>query len=210
MQIAARLGAWAEDLGLQELEYIEGDGKQYINTGITSTELNKSGAKLDCMFSLVGIYKYSPFIGTGKDYDFAVGPNNHVNNLYFRYSNGNLLTLGPPSTSVGKICHITLEDKRLCCIRNDGCEFAWTASTPVKLSGNKLYLLSSIYGFTAGMMVKARAYYCKICGENGVPLFDGVPVLDADGKPCMYDFVTQSCFYNPLGTDFIAGPPKTS
>lgn len=33
-----------------------------------------------------------------------------------------------------------------------------------------------------------------------------IPALDSQGKPCMYDTVTQQSFYNQGTGEFIAGP----
>ncbi len=51
----------------------------------------------------------------------------------------------------------------------------------------------------------ARWYNFIISNDNTV-LFNGIPVLDPDGVPCMYDRVTDTCFYNSGTGDFIAGP----
>ncbi len=50
-----------------------------------------------------------------------------------------------------------------------------------------------------------KIYYMKIY-DNGTIVRDFIPVLDANGTPCMLDRVTEQFFYNQGTGDFIAGP----
>lgn len=52
---------------------------------------------------------------------------------------------------------------------------------------------------------KAKIYYFQIY-DNGTLVRDFIPVLDYTGVPCMYDKVTKQFFYNQGTDQFIAGP----
>ena len=45
-------------------------------------------------------------------------------------------------------------------------------------------------------------YYCRIWDEYNELLFDGVPVVDSNGKGAMYDRVGKTLKYSPDGADF--------
>ena len=49
---------------------------------------------------------------------------------------------------------------------------------------------------------KVKIYYFKIF-KNGMLVFDGIPALDENNKPCLYDTVTKKPFYNPGSGEFL-------
>ena len=57
--------------------------------------------------------------------------------------------------------------------------------------------------------MRAKIYYARIYDVNENLVRDFIPVLDKNGTPCMYDRVTDTCFYNSGTGDFIAGPVIT-
>lgn len=50
-----------------------------------------------------------------------------------------------------------------------------------------------------------KIYSFKIY-DNGTLVRDFIPVLDTDNVPCMWDLVSEACFYNAGTGEFIAGP----
>ena len=49
---------------------------------------------------------------------------------------------------------------------------------------------------------KVKIYYFKIF-KNGMLVFDGIPALDENNKPCLYDKVTKKPFYNEGSGEFL-------
>lgn len=54
-----------------------------------------------------------------------------------------------------------------------------------------------------------RLYRVWLKRANGTYAFDMIPVKDLSGRPCLYDRVSETFFYNlGTGADFTAGPDK--
>lgn len=72
-------------------------------------------------------------------------------------------------------------------------------STPVNNWRPDNPIGNSLQGFFVGKLYSFKAWY-----EPGVMYRDLVPVLDAAGKPCMFDLVSRQCFSNESnsGEDF--------
>lgn len=51
----------------------------------------------------------------------------------------------------------------------------------------------------------AKHYYEKIWDNNGILIYYGVPALDPNGKPCMYDMIIKNPFYNQGTGEFLYG-----
>lgn len=69
-----------------------------------------------------------------------------------------------------------------------------------------VYLFASNMSGTVWRTGAFRVYYCKIT-ENGNLIRDYIPALDPDGKPCLFDLVTMTPYYNgaTTGNDFTYG-----
>lgn len=61
-------------------------------------------------------------------------------------------------------------------------EQGWSIPAPTYVFGSRSY------GFSF------RVYSLEL--DNGVQKMNVIPVLDANGKPCMYDKISRQCFYN--------------
>ena len=64
-----------------------------------------------------------------------------------------------------------------------------------------IYLFARNYnGFSFG--AKLKMYKCIIY-ENSIEVRNFIPVLDSQGKPCMYDTVSKKAFYNQGTGEFL-------
>lgn len=54
---------------------------------------------------------------------------------------------------------------------------------------------------------KVKIYYFKIFKNNEL-VFDGIPALDENNKPCMYDTVSKQTFYNQGTGEFLYAVAK--
>ena len=69
-----------------------------------------------------------------------------------------------------------------------------------------VYLFASNMSGTVWRTGAFRVYYCKIT-ENGNLIRDYIPALDPNGKPCLFDLITMTPYYNgaTTGNDFTYG-----
>lgn len=181
------------------LEYIEFDGKSYIDTGVIPS--NNMEFETGVMFSLVqstnlsviasrdgekryqpiGVYqnKWSASIGSGYDANGSSVSTNTKYDLRSVVSNGDSISLYSGNTLVSSLTS--------------------SGGVPTK----SLYLFARNFS-PVDSYVTGRLYYCKIW-DNGVLIQDLRPALDPNGKVCMYDTVTKQYFYNAGTGELKAG-----
>ena len=73
-------------------------------------------------------------------------------------------------------------------------------------NSSSLYIFRTSSNYTP--LSNARIYYYRVYFDDTL-VRDFIPVLYKDGTPCMYDKVTDKCFYNSGTGNFIAGPVIT-
>lgn len=178
---------------LHLIEYIEGTGTQWLKTGIKPT--------LTTVVQ-VGIYPRENtgevLVGNcaddGSDYRLF----NYGGSLYFDYAgermNGDSL---PENTySEVELGNYYVDKNGVQVLTHS------PVTTTGTYSNNDIYFL---YKQDNQSVSKARLYYLKIY-NNGNLVFDGVPVKDANGVPCLFDYVSINYIYNMGTGDFLAGP----
>lgn len=79
---------------------------------------------------------------------------------------------------------------------------------PAQLRGNIVLMGRETYPNNIAYKFVGRMWLARISQADKL-IFDGVPVLDADGTPCMYDKISKQCFYN-AGTGTFGYRIKTS
>ena len=76
---------------------------------------------------------------------------------------------------------------------------------------NSLYLCALNNNFaSAADRAAIDIAYCKIWDANNNLLRNFIPVLGENNEPCLYDTVSQLCFYSGSNAPFIAGPISVS
>lgn len=185
-----------EPTPLHLVEYIESSGTQYINTGITPTTSSKFIITLSdvvysngerCIFG-VGTYSANTYLMT-KD---AVGGAP----LVWYYRSKKTITSDITSKHTVEFYRGT--------VKLDG-TVIHTDDTVGGTSFGQTCLFTAGTGFSDAYKSSYRLYSFQIYTDN-ILVFDGVPALDDNDVPCMYDYVSNGYFYN-LGTGvFTAGP----
>jgi len=182
-----------------ELEYIEGTGTQYIDTGYVATENTRVLAKL---YTDVASNRnwFGGFVnGSGSSaYGFCFNAMNRSNIEYVFGDSGWRSISAQGQQVVG--ADFTVDFSKDGVIINDTLIEIPSYTTFTAQTANLfLFVRPNGTGRISGKM-----YYCKIW-DDGVLVRDFIPVLDWNYVPCMYDRVTDQLFYNAGTGDFIAG-----
>lgn len=175
---------------LAELEYLESDGRQYINTETVPHETQRiemvgvslTATRDECFFGSRSGANYATRIQMFCD-STALVKTYRVNNINVN------LAVSPtkPTTSVLDLVNRKAMD--------DGLEIAIPYSG--KLATNPYFLFSrnSDDGAETLYNLRGRIFSCLIY-ENGVCIRDFIPVLDETGEACMYDRISKQYFRN--------------
>ncbi|MBP5161259.1 MAG: hypothetical protein ILP11_04370, partial [Alphaproteobacteria bacterium] len=177
------------------VEYIQSDGTQYFDTGVTGnqdTEITVTAARIDSN----GYYKYSQLAGwfkTGSNESITINVNNTD------YNNGVCRFNGIASSQgAAKVFHA-----------NPGHAITYSISRNGMVQGNATVdTFSGVGTFTTS----STLCLLKSCGTSGTErpwrLYgaqftntqptdrDFKPVKDEDGKGCLYDVVTHEPLYH--------------
>jgi len=199
------------DAGYTQLEYIESDGTQWINTQVY-TDTNAL-QKVDI--------KYMMLSGNG---DWATIIGDHLNHLIFRkqestqnyqiymYTNEALgWTNGYVENQI-RTLQVSREGDNLIVYSNNESVFNGQVGWKDFTSNSRVYLFASyLSSGNAVYTSKARLYYAKLYGSNGALVRDLVPVRrNSNGVLGMYDKANNQ-FYGNANTasgaaDFTPGP----
>lgn len=181
--------------GFTELEYLESSGTQWIDTGVTTPTNTWMSAKV-YLVSHWGAYpqvygtKNRLADGTGDEfYDMAVnGARGYIIRPNFT----------PNWETVEGELTVEVTYRRLAV---NGKVIGYGTQLQQDVNAvNNMYLFAG-NNHNNGSNGKAsehsasRIWYFKLYNNAGI-LCDLIPVLDADGTPCMYDKVSRKCFYN--------------
>ena len=180
---------------LCELEYLESTGEQYINIGKMLPKEAKSRHETSIMVTQIGTVQREGFgiatrwYGISEDGYYTLGgSNSKILASTTDYDNVILDSTGGESS--GKATLIVNEVQ----ILTRSASMNNTSNTTLFAGGN-----------TGGYACYFRKKYHKFY-VNDVLYFDGIPVLDYNMKPAMYDRVTKKLFYNEgTGADFKYG-----
>ena len=190
-----------------ELEYLESDGNQCIETGWSPTSNNlrtrfkaqSLGSPLGtavCGLEKNGVTPRWIFILFGQSADstktFPLIGNWNNKTEGFTFTNGSTLEIDWTTTATST----TITDS----ISN--VTYSHTYGTSITFSNNDNTLKLFQNGDTQKSSI--RLYYYQIYDNNNV-VHDFIPVLDNDKVPCMYDKVSGQCFYNAGTGNFVAG-----
>ncbi len=186
------------------IEYIESTGTQYIDTGIIPQNYNYS---VEFRMSAFGWGKLFFGMGTtmspvwgGDGYQFGIAGSGG----YSSWGGGTANTV---ASVLGVAVNVFYDYKInktgvyvngvLRSVISDQIDYMANASMYIGRSNNP----SGSYNDG-----RSKWSYVKIYDDNNILIFNGSPVLDSDGTPCMYDKVSGTFFYNAGTGEFIAGP----
>ena len=197
---------WRKQKYKKELLYIESTGTQYIDTNYipnanTEVELVASGiTEKSFSASASGTW----FFGARAGYlNRAYGSYYNPTNKTFYYAFANIMQSAKYEALYRGIKTIHAK------------------STGLYIDGEKVVSLSasnftapvslSLFGLNNnGSVISLTSYKIHSCRiwDNGTLVRDFIPVLDWDDKPCMYDKVSETLFYNQGTGEFIGDRPN--
>jgi hypothetical protein len=183
-------------IGYKQLEYIQSDGTQYIDTGFVPTantrvvmdfQLTKAGKDNLCLFGVVGQFSFRWY---GSSSVFRSNGSNGVNF----------------PTGIDGTARHTVDKTATTCKLDDTYSVTNTAAT----ISEPLYLFAQhTGGGSYTNYVSAKLYSCKIY-ENGSLVRDFVPCKNSSATVGLYDVVNSKFYGNPAYTSvFIAGNVAT-
>lgn len=191
--------------GFQQLEYIESNGTQYIDTGVIPTLNTKLIVKTTRINvggfagSRDGADANSTMMSFGTNGTSVIVDFNNSQNTPYRVNYnagaGTVTVIAETSKDARKLYD---ENGTLLAENTTVCSDTFTATKNMYLFGCNGASISN----------GCRVFYAKIY-ENGILIRYLTPVLDNNNTPCMYDLVNRQTYYNVGTGTFIAGPATT-
>lgn len=177
--------------GYTRLEYIEGDGSAYIDTGINPTNNTKIYFKVDATdgnsyaATWGGGYRFGLYVVSEGRIDIAFGSSGYLSQA--------ITGLSFPTT-------ITMENALLSA---GGQTYSFTSQSSFTVTNTlPLFAVNNNGALTKTV---GKCYFCHLY-ESGAPVALFTPVETAEGKIGLYDPITGE-FYGNAGTGaFVAGP----
>ena len=191
-----------------KVQYLESTGAQYIDTGVVPT--------LNTMFK--GTYEYVGMARSTAYSDMIAGCTSpryypvslfNITDLHPRHERYVLNNDQPDITHPYLTRHtIVFNDAQHRVFVDNQYIGKFTSGFP-GISYSCFLFATSVTG-TPQFWSKARIYWCEFTDTStGAVLRRFIPVVDADGRPAMFDEINEKLYYNlGTGADFKAGPRK--
>ena len=181
--------------GYTPVGYLQGDGNGYIDTGIYanpqySYEVTMS-LNPDNGYDL---YNWGKVFGNGAGNVLGQKGSSVTNGFYF-YLQGN------------EIGSLPYNNKKTTYTMKNGIITNGTDVVTYEVPTSTTPFTETILLFRANTPPHCweRIHSFKMWNENNELVFDGIPVLDNEGTPCLYDLVTETFFYNQGTGEFSYG-----
>ena len=188
------------------VKYLESAGTQYINTDVVP-EYNK--IEVDAVMSTNGddgsqTGKYALFGMFSRSFNFRI----------FKIESGSSGVLRVQIAGVSSnVSNISLDDTVLNIILNNNSLTINGINQNIEYGTNTNSNNAPIYIFTSfstdggnewlNYNCHIRCYSFKIYNDNLVR--DYIPVIDSSNRPCLFDKVSKTCFYNQGTGEFLWG-----
>lgn len=184
--------------GYIELEYLESTGTQYIDTGIVPD-------------NLTGLWELSSKRLYTEDYVSSGARNSQTRFYGYCAARSPIVSYGRGAYTYSSYSitnwddyvdykHNYLNNRKI--VANG----TVLASNIITISGITSHII--MFGFTnsTGGITKCRSRikYLKLTQDNKL-VRDYVPALDPNGRPCMFDLVSKTPFYNEGTGEFLYG-----
>ena len=188
-------------VGYIKLEYIESTGTQYIDTGITLKGTDVVEVKYSDIIRINSSCMLFGYYDVAVDDRFAYNFWQSGATGGYIYYKGYQTQISTPPTNDGLTHIIKMGNGSL---YHDNTLVKSGMDSDFSTSGNMFIFDSS--GIDS-YPIKARVYYTKITDNNGMLVFNGIPVRRSDDNAVgMYDTVSKQFFTNAGTGEFIAGP----
>ena len=194
-------------VGYTPIEYLESTGTQYIDTGYVPNINTEVRLNIDYTFDSIAYL----FGVTSKDYQtnvfsFSGNYNSSRYFLVFVAGNSKAPVAGNIPAAFGNVAHIHYISLSKNKVILDGTTFMfdYVPNEPLNITQNLFVFARNNIGF-ADYKTKMRLFSMEIIDSNTL-VRDFIPVLDANGVPCMFDKVERKFYYNAGTGQFVAGP----
>lgn len=188
--------------GYTAVDYLQSSGTQWINTEITPSQDTKAIIKF-----MANEWGYESLIG-GR----AGANSNEQFTTYFDADFGGrfLFRMDGMSSAITykgfkiKTIYIAeLSGTKMEFMLEDG-TISFTSGVTISDFSSTVPMLLFKAQNVGGTGLYGKVYSCKIYHQDNL-VRDFQPCLDANGKPCMFDFVSQKSFYNKGTGSFTWG-----
>ena len=188
--------------GYTSLNYLQGQGSQWIDTGViaerTQTELQ---------FSVTGSISGNEIVCAGYGYnDNRYIPLSFASGYFHSFlPNNTSVQLGTP-TQIGTSKHTLIynDDNHRILLDNVNKGTTWDLSASSERMTVGLFAYHG--GTISGYCSHIRIYSCVFTDKStGKEIWHGVPSLDKNNRPCMFDMVSRQPFYNAGTGEFLYG-----
>lgn len=187
--------------GYTQLEYLQSDGTQWINTEYILQ--GSDTVELKAEYARKGSLNYSVAYFCGSDITYQKGFSLAEDSVRrgVREVFGDVTTYSEVRPNVGIEFVVVSSISLLRVVVGEKItEISKGAQTYTPLDW-PLYLFNTNRNGTAfdGAAFIGKIYYAKITNSQGEMTLNCIPCLDVDGVPCMFDLVSRKPFYN-VGT----------
>lgn len=186
-----------------EIEYLESDGNQWIDTGIknwgTSISVETKMAFTDLTVSRM-------LEGTNNRFYYGLNANRYEldYNQYWGTADTNYHVF---KKTLSKSSSTATKYNLQVWIDGTSRRSQSNMSNPANAVTGNVFIFGSSSGTSIGLKMKCRKTYYKL-SVNGVLVRDMVPVRVGQ-VGCLYDKISKTLFYNQGTIDFILGPDVT-
>ena len=192
--------------GYTQLEYLQSDGTQWINTEYILQ--SSDTVELKAEYVRRGSLNYTTAYLCGSDiaFDrgFSIAEDTKAHGVKGVFGSIRILSEVSPRVGIEFVVVLSISLLRVV-VGETITEVSKEAETYTPLDW-PLYLFTTNRNGTAfdGAFI-GKIYYAKITNSQGDMTLNCIPCLDANGVPCMFDLVSRKSFYNVGSGSFTWG-----
>ncbi len=183
-----------------QIEYLESTGTQWIDTGYRF--MGQKDYRVIIKYEYTSAKGGQSIAGAQPNYCFIPYTPSYGGSVSIYHSSLSNSLGTPISANEVYTLEMTQIDD-VFTLNINGLTKSATTNTPASIYPYFLFATSN--GNRAKEFAIAKIYFVQIY-ENNILVRNIIPVLDANGTPCMYDKVEDKYYYNAGTGQFIAGP----
>lgn len=204
------LGGNTLPAGYTRLEYLESTGTQYIN--LNKIPNNETGGKIKGCYLSMAVSHGEPSLLGSYGYINSKAVRFWVSMLSNDDENGDRrMAIGWNTTeSIGEVVNegdivessLNYQNSRKYTTLKNGVAYEKMLSGSLNQSDSPLMFFAQKRGETIFCLTIGRIYNATISQGNAIES-DYVPALDPAGRPCMFDLISRTPFYNDGTGEFL-------